>query len=197
MRIILLLFALSLSACDFHLRGHNMQGSGFPFGSLYVKSTGPSPFVAELQNGLELYKIKVTATAAEADLTLDIVSESSGKLIVALSGAGQVLEYQLIYRVSLRAYDKQMNDWLPADEILLQRSLPYDDTQLLAKEQEEAFFFRDMRSDAVQQVMRRLSRAKPRITPAKQSEPLSMPDPVKTPEPVSKPDPAKITAPAQ
>jgi LPS-assembly lipoprotein len=191
MRIILLLLALSLSACDFHLRGHNMQGSGFPFGSLYVKSAGPSPFVADLQNGLELYKIKVTATAAEADLTLDIVSESSGKQIVALSGAGQVLEFQLNYRVSLRAYDKQMHDWLPADEIVLQRSLPYDDAQILAKEQEEALLFRDMRSDAVQQVMRRLSRAKPRLAPVKKSEPLSMP------EPESKPDPANITAPAK
>jgi LPS-assembly lipoprotein len=197
MRIILLLLSLSLSACDFHLRGHNMQGTGFPFGSLYVKSNGPSPFIGDLQSALELYKIKVTATAAEADLTLDIASESAGKNIVALSGAGQVLEYQLLYRVSLRAYDRQMNEWLPADIISLQRSLPYDDSQLLAKEQEEALLFRDMRSDAVQQVMRRLSRAKPRVAAADKSEPLHMPEPVKTPEAVSKPDPANITAPAQ
>jgi LPS-assembly lipoprotein len=197
MRIILLLLVLSLSACDFHLRGHNMQGSGLPFGSLYLKSAAPSPLVPDLQNNLELYKIRITSTAAEADLTLDIVSEATSKQIVALSGAGQVLEFQLSYRVALRAYDKQMNDWLPADEIALQRSLPYDDAQILAKEQEEALLYRDMRADAVQQVMRRLSRAKPRIAPAKKSEPLSMPDPVKTPDPVSKPDPAYISVPAK
>lgn len=197
MRIILLLLVLSLSACDFHLRGHNMQGSGLPFGSLYLKSAAPSPLVPDLQNNLELYKIRITSTAAEADLTLDIVSEATSKQIVALSGAGQVLEFQLNYRVALRAYDKQMNDWLPADEITLQRSLPYDDAQILAKEQEEALLYRDMRADAVQQVMRRLSRAKPRIAPAKKSEPLSMPDPVKTPDPVSKPDPAYISVPAK
>ena len=71
-------------------------------------------------------------------------------------------EFELRYRVSLRAYDNQMRDWLTSDEILLQRTLTYDDTQILAKEQEEALINRDMRSDAVQQVMRRLSRAKPK-----------------------------------
>jgi LPS-assembly lipoprotein len=158
MRILLLLLALSLSACDFHLRGHNLQGAGFPFSSVYLKFATPSPFVADLQNSLELYKIQLTATAAEADLTLEVVSEASGRQILALSGAGQVREFQLSYRVSLRAYD-----WLPADEISLQRSLTYDDAQILAKEQEEALLYRDMRSDAVQQVIRRLSRAKPQL----------------------------------
>ena len=166
MRAILLLLAITLSSCGFHLRGRNMQDAGFPFSSIYLKSASPSPFVSDLQNSLELYKIKLTATPAEADLTLEVASESSDKQILALSGAGQVLEFQLHYRVSLRAYDKQMQEWLPADEITLQRTLTYDAAQILAKEQEEALLFRDMRSDAVQQVMRRLSRAKPRTAPA-------------------------------
>lgn len=140
-----------------------MHGTDFPFSNLYLKSAVPTPFVADLQNSLELYKIKLAATAAEADLTLEIVSEASDKQILAISGSAQVREFQLRYRVSLRAYDKQMQDWLPADEISLQRNLTYDDAQILAKEQEEALLYRDMRSDAVQQVMRRLSRAKPQL----------------------------------
>lgn len=203
MRVILLVLLLTLSACGFHLRGHNLQGASFPFGSLYLKSTAPTPFIADLQNSIELYKIKMTPTAAEADLTLDIVSESSGKQILALSGAGQVREFQLTYRVSLRAYDKQLNEWLPADEISLQRSLTYDDAQILAKEQEEALLYRDMRSDAVQQVMRRLSRVKPRGDLAKKLELNGKPDAVKTSDPAkasdmaSKPDTVNITAPAK
>jgi LPS-assembly lipoprotein len=160
-----------LSSCGFHLRGHGLKDAGFPFASLYLKSAAPTPFIADLRNSLELYKIRLTGSAAEAELTLDIVSEASSKQILALSGAGQVLEYQLTYRVSLRAYDRQMNEWLPADEITLQRSLIYDDAQVLAKEQEEGLIYRDMRSDAVQQVMRRLSRAKPRNDPASTAAP--------------------------
>jgi LPS-assembly lipoprotein len=177
MRIFLLFLALSLTACGFHLRGHNMQGNAFPFSSLYLKSASPSPFVSDLQNSLELYKIKIAPSSALADLTLEVVSEATDKQILALSGAGQVLEFQLRYRVSLRAYDKQLQEWLPADEIVLQRSLTYDAAQLLAKEQEEAMLYRDMRTDAVQQVMRRLSRAKPRTNPADRTDPAYKSEP--------------------
>lgn len=191
MRIYLIILILLLSACGFHLRGHNMEKASFPFSSLYLKSAAPTPFIVDLQNSLELYKIRIAATAAEADLTLDIVSEATGKQILALSGAGQVLEFQLTYRVSLRAYDKQMNEWLPADEITLQRNQAYDAAQVLAKEQEEAMLYRDMRSDAVQQVMRRLSRAKARPDPATTPEPANNPDLPSIPAPENKSAPAQ------
>lgn len=176
MRAIIILLALVLSACGFHLRGHDLKGASFPFKSLYFNAA-PTPFVADLKTSLELYNIELVPTPDKADLTLVIVSEIPDKQILALSGAGQVLEYQLRYRVSLRAYDKQMVEWMPADEILLQRTLTYDPAQILAKEQEEALLYRDMRSDAVQQVMRRLSRAKPRpepvIAPVKEIKPAT------------------------
>ena len=68
MRVTLLLLTLTLSACGFHLRGHNLKGTDFPFSSLYLKSAAPTPFVAELQNNLELYQIKIEPTGAQADL---------------------------------------------------------------------------------------------------------------------------------
>lgn len=197
MRIKLIIFILFLSSCGFHLRGHNVNEKSFPFASLYLKFAAPSPFIADLQNSLELYKIRIATTAAEADLTLDIVSEVSDKQILALSGAGQVLEYQLRYRVSLRAYDKQMMEWLPADEIALQRSLTYDPAQILAKEQEESLLYRDMRSDAVQQVLRRLSRAKPRPDPANMPETVGKPNPAIPANPLNKLEPEKQPAPAK
>ena len=49
---------------------------------------------------------------------------------------------------------------LPASEIFLYRDLAFDDTQLLAKEQEEILLYRDMLNDLVQQLLRRLSAAK-------------------------------------
>lgn len=156
-----------------------MSAKNFPFNSLYLKSASITPFVADLKSNLELYNIKVSETPAEADLTLEIVSENNDKQILALSGTAQVREFQLRYRVSIRAYDKQMQDWLPADEISLQRSMTYDDALILAKEQEEALLNRDMRADAVQQVLRRLSRAKLRINQTDKTEPAKTPTPVK------------------
>jgi len=56
---------------------------------------------------------------------------------------------------------------MPSNEIFLRRELAFDDTQLLAKQQEEVLLYRDMQNDLVQQLMRRLAAAKmPEAAPA-------------------------------
>jgi LPS-assembly lipoprotein len=158
--LLLLAATLVLAACGFHLRGH--AGSvKLAFQSVYLKVTKETPFVADLRSGLMANKVTINDSAENATITLEVSSEATDKQILSLSSAGKVLEYQLRFRVTLRAYDKLLAVWLPEEEILLMRTLAYDDTRVLAKEQEEALLYKDMRSDAVQQVLRRLSRAKP------------------------------------
>jgi LPS-assembly lipoprotein len=162
-RLLLLAATLSLAACGFHLRGSNLKDVTFAFKSLYLKAPGETPFVTDLRRVLTSNKVTLTTNPDQADLVLEVVSEQTVKQILSLSGAGRVQEYQLSYRVSLRAYDNKQTDWLPADEISLSRILPWDDTQVLSKEQEEASLYKDMRSDAVAQAVRRLNRAKPQL----------------------------------
>ena len=81
--------------------------------------------------------------------------------ILSLSAGGKVREFELRYRVAYRLTDLAGNDLAPPGEISLRRDLTYDDTQVLAKESEEALLYRDMKADAVQQMLRRLSVAKP------------------------------------
>jgi LPS-assembly lipoprotein len=161
-RILLLLTVLALAACGFHLRGSNLKGLEFAFKSLYLKAPGETPFVADLRRALTANKVNFAA-ADQAQLVLEVVSEQATRQILSLSGSGRVREYQLFYRVSLRAYDSQLTDWLPAEEISLSRIMTYDDEQVYAKQQEEALLYKDMRNDAVAQAMRRLSRAKPQL----------------------------------
>jgi LPS-assembly lipoprotein len=162
-RTLLLLTLLCLTACGFHLRGSNPTGAEFGFKSLYLKAQSETAFVSELRRALLANKVNVTGSSDQAELVLEVVSEQTLKQILSLSGSGRVKEFQLIYRVGLRAYDSKQADWLPTDEITLTRILAYDDVQVLAKEQEEALLYKDMRSDAVVQALRRLSRAKPQL----------------------------------
>jgi LPS-assembly lipoprotein len=163
MRALLLLMVLALAACGFHMRGSNLKDVQFAFKSLYLKAPGETPFVADLRRTLKASKITLVTTSETADLVLEVVSEQTLKQILSLSGAGRVQEYQLFYTVSLRAYDNQQNDWLPVEEIALSRNMTYDDAQVLAKQQEETMLYKDMRSDAVGQAVRRLYRAKPQL----------------------------------
>jgi LPS-assembly lipoprotein len=159
-RALLLLMALAFAGCNYHLRGDNRSGKEFPFRSLYLKASGETSFVLDLRRELKTNNIALAATPDQADLTVEVLSDQATKQILSLSGSGRVQEYQLFYRVSLRARDSHNNDWLPADDISMSRIMAYDDEQILAKEQEEALLFKDMRIDAVAQAIRRLNRAK-------------------------------------
>ena len=162
-RLLVLFMALALAACGFHLRGSMLSDVAFSFKSLYLKAPGETPFVTDLRRSLNVNKITLAPTSDKAELVLEVISEQTSKQILSLSSSGRVQEFQLIYRVSLRAFDSKQVDWLPAEEIMLSRILAYDDAQVLAKEQEEALLYKDMRSDAVTQTIRRLGRAKPRL----------------------------------
>lgn len=149
---------LLLTACGFHLRGD----AGMLFTSLYLENANQqSPFIAELRRNLEANKVTLVNVADKADVVLQIVSELPEKQILTLGGTGRVNEFQLRYRVSLRAYDLKKNIWIPAEEMMIRRDYSYDDTKILAKEAEEALLYQSMRSDMVQQIIRRLSRSKP------------------------------------
>jgi len=157
MRTLLLLTVLLLTACGFHLRGQ----VAIPFRTLYLDAANPdTPLIGELRRNLEANRVKLVDTADQAAVVLNIVFEIPDKQVLSLGGDGRVNEFRLLYRVSLRAYDQQQ-DWIPAEEIALSRDYSYDDTKVLAKEAEEAMLYQSMRSDMVQQIMRRLSRAKP------------------------------------
>lgn len=158
MRTLVLLIAVLLSACGFHLRGH----SGMPFSTLHLQTANPgSALITDLRHNLEANKVTLVSSPEKADVILNIVSEAPDKQILSLGGSGRVNEFQLYYRVSLRAHDNRKQDWIPAEEIVIRRNYSYNDTQILAKEAEEALLYKSMRSDMVQQIMRRLSRAKP------------------------------------
>jgi LPS-assembly lipoprotein len=152
---------LLLAACGLHLRGHGPRDAQFAFHSIYIQATGETTFTKALRRSLASYKLAVLRAPGQPDLTLNIVYETTDKQITALNASGHVIEYLLRYRISLRAYDRQQRDWLPATEIQLQRILPYDDTLVLAKQQEEQMLYDDMRTDASQQVLRRLAYARP------------------------------------
>jgi len=161
-RTLLLLTVLTLAACGFHLRGSVPQDVQFACKSLYLQAPAETLFVIDLRRALLGNKITLAAAPEQAELVLEVLSEQTSKHILSLSGSGKVREYELRYRVSLRAHDAQRNDWLPADSIQLTRLLTFDDEQLLAKENEEAQLYKDMRADAVAQTLRRLNRAKPK-----------------------------------
>lgn len=158
MRILLVTFlALLLGACGFHLRAQ----ATLPFETLYVEGSGNSTFVNELKRAVQSgSSTRLVDAPGEAQAVLQVMGETRQKNILSLSGGGRVREYQLIYQINFRLHDGKGKELMPVNSISLKRDISFNDAQLLAKESEEVLLYRDMQSDAVQQIFRRLRVAK-------------------------------------
>ena len=158
MRILFVaILSLLLGACGFHLRGNVT----LPFETLYVEGDANSPFVSQLKRAiLSGSNTQLVNSPNEAQAVLQVLGETRQKVILSLSGGGRVREFQLNYNVSYRLLNGKNKALVQQGDIALKRDLSYNDTQLLAKESEEALLYRDMQSDAVLQTMRRMQAAK-------------------------------------
>jgi LPS-assembly lipoprotein len=102
---------------------------------------------------------------ATADAVLDILSEERQQAVVGVNASGQVRELQLRLRVRFRLRTPQGQVLIEPVELAQQRDLSFTETAALSKEIEQATMYRDMQTDIVQQIMRRLSAVKPRAVP--------------------------------
>ncbi|MEX0960721.1 MAG: LPS assembly lipoprotein LptE [Burkholderiales bacterium] len=150
----MLCLAMMLSGCGFKLRGQ----ADLPFETIYVQTDGFSIFGNELRRAIQAgTQTKLVDRPDHAEVVLRIVEEQQERHILSISSAGRVREFELRYRVAYRLTDRAAIDIVPPGELSLRRDLTYDDTEVLAKESEEQLLFEDMKSDAVQQMLRRLS----------------------------------------
>jgi len=140
--------------CGFELR----RPPVLPFRRIAFEGFAPrSPLADELRRGLAQGGVSVVEAAPQADVVLTALSDRREKTVVASSAAGQVRELQLRVKFEFRARTPGGRELIAPDELLLKRDLSYTETAALAKELEEAELYREMQSDVVAQVLRRLA----------------------------------------
>jgi LPS-assembly lipoprotein len=152
--------ATALPGCGFQLRGSNGSYT-MPFRSIYVGFPDTSGLGTELKRNLRAGGVTITDKATDAEAQLAVLRENRAKQILSLNSLGRVREYLLTYTLTFAVRDAKGAELLPATEISLRRNMAFDETQVLAKESEEALLYRDMQADLVQQIMRRLAAMKP------------------------------------
>jgi LPS-assembly lipoprotein len=148
---------LLVAGCGFKLRGARQM----PFESIHL---GMSPYLeltAAIRRQLRANgDTVITDKAEDAQVRLEVLADRKEKVILA-STPRQGARVPAAPLLHLPPVDvKSGCEALPNSEIFLYRDLAFDDTQLLAKEQEEILLYRDMQNDLVQQLLRRLAAAK-------------------------------------
>lgn len=146
-----------LAGCGFRLRGT----AEVPFETIHVPGA-TAGIALDLKRNIESgTRARVVDDPKAAQALLQVTEEARSREILSLTSAGRVREFQLRYRVGFRVHDGKGGEFVPASVIQLTRDMTYSDAEILAKEQEEQLLFRDMRTDMVQQILRRLASAKP------------------------------------
>ena len=146
-----------LSGCGFALR----KAPNFAFTTLYSGLAETSPLGVELKRSLESSgKVQVITDARQlnqAQVILVALADQREKAVLSLNASGQVREFQLRLRFTFRLRTPAGKELIPATELALQRDISFNESAVLAKEAEEGLLYRDMQSDIVQQIMRRLA----------------------------------------
>jgi LPS-assembly lipoprotein len=148
-----------LAACGFQLR----QAPSFAFKTIYIGTEPRSQLGNELKRSIAASGAVTVApapTPEQAEVVLDVLTEQREKSVVGLNASGQVREFQLRSRLKFRLRTPQGKELIPETEILQQRDISFTESAALAKEAEEQLLYRDMQTDIVQQLMRRLAAVK-------------------------------------
>jgi LPS-assembly lipoprotein len=155
MRILVAALCLALAGCGFRLRGT----AEVPFHTVYVPAA-TGGIALDLKRNINAgTNAKVVDDPKQADAVLEFTQETRQKEILSLTATGRVREFKLRYRVGFRLHDGKGADYVPQNTVELTRDVSFNDAEVLAKEAEEQLLFRDMQSDMVQQIMRRLGAA--------------------------------------
>jgi len=145
---------IALGSCGFKLRGSER----LPFDTIYLGFGANSALGAELARNIRAgTSTRVVTDRAAAAAILEVLSESREREILSVNAQGRAREFTLRYLFTFRLHDGKGREIIAPTQITLARDVAFNESQILAKEAEEALLYRDMQSDLVQQVLRRIA----------------------------------------
>jgi LPS-assembly lipoprotein len=157
-----LLIVLATTACGFHLRGTGKVEFPPMLSTLRVmvenNQQQNDPLLMAMKNALRTQTDVQIEDSGDAPL-LVLYGERSDSQVLSVGSTAKVEEYLLKYEVSLA--DWQGGQGWRTSRRSGQRDLAFDRLNVLAKEREVQELRREMQRDAVQQILRRLSRITP------------------------------------
>ena len=114
-----------------------------------------TPFAVELRRAIERSGGQLTSTAAEADTVVRIQRDRSGRRVLSVSTRNTPQEFEIFYLIEY-SVDRGGKEVLELQPLEMIRNLSFDETQLLAKDREEAIIHEAMARDLAVLVTRRL-----------------------------------------
>lgn len=152
--------ATTLVGCGFKLRGSFTYAFKTLFSGFVENSTLGNEFKRTLASDGQVTVLTDASQIDKAQVVLEVLGEQREKVVVGVTAAGQVREFQLRIRLKFKLRTPDGKDLIPETELLVQRDISFNESAVLGKEAEEGLLYRDMQTDLVQQLLRRLAAIK-------------------------------------
>ena len=152
-------FSLLLTSCGFHLRGQESADLPPALSTLRLSATAYAPLTVEMRNALKGQAgVKIVEDLDIPAATLSLYGEVIESRVLAIDITGKISDYLLNYSVTFALTAVDGKPLLAPQTIKLQREYTFDKLNVLAKEKEDEFLRLEMQRDAVQQILRLLTR---------------------------------------
>jgi LPS-assembly lipoprotein len=149
---------LLVQGCGFKLRG----ATNMNFTTLYTNFPQNSPVGADFRRILRSQAdVALVDEAAKGQLRLIVLNDNREREIVGYSATGRPREYQLRQVLRYQLQDRKADPLGDPVQIIVRRDISTSDAEINAKQQEEELLYKEMQSDIVEQLIRRLSAARP------------------------------------
>ena len=163
--LVLLLGAIVLlQACGFGLRGTARQSGSELVGQLYIEGNGS--ILRSLRNALSAQQVQFAAFRKDADTLVNVNNEALSRRVASVSSDGRVSEFELTHSIDLLtvrpqggvgagALDPEDHD-NQAQTVSVIRDYTFDETELLAKDDEDQILRAEMSDELVRHLVLRI-----------------------------------------
>ncbi|TAL60987.1 MAG: hypothetical protein EPN84_08700 [Legionella sp.] len=149
---------LGLTACGFHLRGMVDIPVWLNNVAIIDKEGNNRDLVLLLKTQLKGYKVKVQTDPARAQYWLLINRSSFQQQIVSIGASTNPRQYQLILTVEFMLQERKGKIVKEPKIVSATRQLTINNDLILGSNEEAALLLKEMRQDAVVQIINRLTR---------------------------------------
>lgn len=147
---------LAVSACGWQLRGGiGVRG----LDSIHIRADNPqSAFARTLASALGNQQVTLADSAGQARYQVVVLAEDSLNRTASITSSARAAEYLLVEEVRITVLDNSGQVLVPATLLRAERSLDFDENQIIGKADEVKLVTRELLDDLVQQLLNRLQR---------------------------------------
>ena len=154
--IVILLASVFQGGCGFHLRG-SIDLPVWLDKVAIINHGANRELTTLLKEQLQAYHIHVCDSPSQADYWLIVEEEAYQQQALSISSSTTPRQYQLTYFVSFRLQAPRGNNGIPLTKIVVTRQITINSDRILGSDAEEALTKQEMRRDAANQVLNRIS----------------------------------------